>query len=84
MLQLCENHILRKFKKDYFIINIDNGEVFKIHELGFRVIEYLSEGYSYEQIPLLLTDSGSVAEKISKLLEPFWKHLIDMGIVKVI
>jgi len=82
MLRLCENYILREFKKHYYIINIENGDIYKIHEIGYRAIAYLSQGYTLEEISVLISDSTSDPLRVGELLKPFWNMMVDKRILE--
>ena len=82
MVTLNQIFILRKFKKEYYIIEIENGDVYKIHEIGFRALEYLSEAHTLREIAQLISGPNDSPSKIEQLMQPFWAMLQSKGIVE--
>ena len=82
MFKVRDNYILRKFKNEYYVINIDDGDVLKIHEIGFKALEKLDECGTFEDVSKEICGPDDHPEIVNRLMKPFWDEVIKRNIVE--
>lgn len=81
---LKEEYLIREFNSEYYLINIDNGDIRKINKSGYEILENCGKPKSASDIVSMISKKYGIDYQQQDVLKTtdFLENLVRKEIVK--